>query len=508
MPQFKAAFEACPCGLLIVDSAGRINLVNREIERMFGYSRHELLGQPVEVLIPEEYRRTHPLFLKDYFNRPATRKIGAGRVLYGMRKDGIEVPVEIGLTPVDTDEGLLVVGSVMDISERIQAAHDQQKLEEKLRQSQKMEAIGQLAGGIAHDFNGILQAILGNAEIVKEGITGEELENDVSEIIANVRRGKGIVDRILTFSREQKLTLRSVDMKKQIRESCKFLQSTLPSNVDIRFHVEPGLPRIMADAMTVEQILYNLVNNSVQAMPGGGQVDVALESFYAVDSFVRMQPELNEGWYVRMMVRDTGEGMDKDILDKAFEPFFTTKAPGSGSGLGLSLVHGLVREHGGTGWIESEPGAGTTVSCLFPAVESEDEDYTGEEVSVPYGRNQTIMYVDDESALQTVNRRLLSSLGYEPVMFVDPRRAIDAFRSSGDNFDLAIIDYSMPHVDGIELTRELLAVRPDFPIILVSGSVKGSIAEQSREAGARLLLRKPYTRLELARAMFTMFGEE
>jgi len=508
VPQFKAAFESCPSGLLIVDSSSRINLVNREIERLFGYSRNELLNQPVEMLIPDQFRKTHPLFMKDYFKHPRSRKIDSGRELYGLRKDGIEVPIEIGLTPVNTDEGLLVVASVMDISARKQDEFEQKKLEEKLRQAQKMEAIGQLASGIAHDFNNILQAILGNAEIVKENMPGENYKNDVNEIIANVRRGKGVVDRILTFSREQKLSFEPLDLKKQIKETCKFLDSTLPSNVDVNFHVEPGLPRIMADATTVEQILFNLVNNSVQAMPGDGNIDIALESFYAVDNFVRMHPGLEEGWYVRLMVRDSGDGMEEDVLNRAFEPFFTTKPPGSGSGLGLSLVHGLVREHGGSGWIESEPGTGTTVSCLFPAVDAEAADYTGDEVSVPYGRHQKIMCVDDETSLQTVNNRLLSSLGYEPVIFVDPRRALDTFRTNGNRFDLAVIDYSMPHVSGIELTRELLAVRPDLPVILVSGSVQGDVEVQSREVGASMLIRKPFTRLELANALFSLFNQQ
>jgi signal transduction histidine kinase len=289
---------------------------------------------------------------------------------------------------VETEDGLLVISSIVDISERKQAEIERRKLEEQLRQAQKMEAIGQLASGIAHEFNNIMQAILGTAELAKDNIFEDSRDEDLNEIIANVNRGKAIVEQILMFTHDQKLTLKPLDLKKRINDACRLLNLTLPDEVDLHIFAEPGLHQIMADATSIDQILINLVNNAIHSMPNGGELDIALEPFYAHDNFVRINPELNEGWYIRMMVRDTGEGMEEMVRKKAFDPFFTTKEPGKGTGLGLSVVHGLVRDHGGTVWINSEPGSGTTVNCLFPVVEEEELSYLGDEISVPYGNSQ------------------------------------------------------------------------------------------------------------------------
>ena len=508
MPLLTTAFESSPNGMLIVDSKGRIHMVNREIERLFCYSRDELLGLPVEILIPERYKTGHSILRAGYFKNPEPRMMGKCRELFGLRKDGIEVPVEIGITPVETEEGVFVISTIVDISYRKHAEAEQRKLEEQLRQAQKMEALGQLASGIAHDINNILQAIQANAEIAVKDTIEPVLVDKFYEIIMNVERGKHVVERILSFSRQKSLNVQPLDLKKQTEATIAFLKAMLPPEVQLQLHAEPGLPHILADVNSVDLILMNLTNNAAQAMQSGGKLDIALESFYAKDNFVRMHPELNEGCYVRMLVRDTGEGMNEEIREKAFDPFFTTKASQGGSGLGLSIVQRLVLEHGGSIWIDSEEGAGTAVSCLFPAANDSAVEYIGDDISMPYGNSQRIICVDDESALQTVNNQVLSGLGYRPSVFVDPRVALDVFKSSPAEFDLAVIDYSMPFLNGIKLTSELLKIRPGFPVVIVSGSVKGSVEKQFKKVGAKALIRKPYTRLELAHTLFSVLNSD
>lgn len=504
MPQFRAAFESSPTGMIIISSDGKITAVNKEIERLFGYDRSELVGQLIETLIPDEYKSGHPLFRDGYVKNPEPRMMGIGRVLFGRRKDGTEVPVEIGLTPVKTTAGTYVVSSVADISSRKQAENEQRKLEEQLRQAQKMEALGQLASGIAHDFNGILQAILVQAEAAMDHVKKPGVHDYLDNICFNVERGKYIVDRILAFSRRQELDLQPVNLRSQAGKTLSFLRAVLPRKLELKVHVEPGLPKIIADMTCIDLILMNLANNASQSMQSGGELDIALESFYAKDNFVRTHPELSEGWYVRLLVRDTGNGMSEDVRKRVFDPFFTTKNAAHGSGLGLTIVQRLVSEHEGCIWIESEEGTGTSVSCLFPAVAESDEDYVGDEVSLPYGHRENIMCVDDEPALQSINNQILTGLGYKPSVFVDPRVALEVFSASPEKFDLAIIDYSMPQMNGIRLAAELRKIQPELPVILISGSIQEEVKKQSRIVGANILLRKPYTRLELAHTLFSI----
>ena len=499
MPQFKAAFESSPTGMIIINSDGKITAVNKEIERLFGYDRIELVGQLVEILIPDAHKTGHPVYRDGYIKSPESRMMGTGR-----RKDGTEVPVEIGLTPVKTASDTFVVGSVADISYRKRAENEQRRLEEQLRQAQKMEALGQLAGGIAHDFNSILQAIMTHAETAMGHATQPGIPDYLKNICVNAERGRYLVERIMAFSRRQDLDLQPINLKNQVEGTLSFLKAILPPGLDLKFNVEPGLPEIMADMTSIDLILMNLANNAAQSMHSDGELDIALESFYAKDNFVRSHPELSEGWYIRLLVRDTGNGMSEEVRKRAFDPFYTTKVAKRGSGLGLTIVQSLVHEHKGCIWIDSEEGAGTAVSCLFPTLAESEGVYVGDEVSLPYGHHQKIMCVDDEPALQSVNNQILSDLGYKPSVFVDPRVALEVFRVSPKEFDLAIIDYSMPYMDGLRLASELRRIQPEIPLILVSGSIQEEVKKQSETAGADVLLRKPFTRLELAHTLFSI----
>lgn len=499
--RLRAAVESSPSGLLMTNDEGRIILVNHEVERLFGYPREELLGQPVEMLIPERFRGQHPGFRGGFMGQPRTRAMGAGRDLYGLRKDGTEVPVEIGLTPVITEEGVVVISSIVDISARKEAERERARLEEQLRQAQKLEAIGTLAGGIAHDFNNILGTVMGYAELLSKSVPGSAEREDLQQILGAAERGRQLVQQILTFSRRRELVRRPVRLDQVVAEAAKHLRAVVPENIALRVRVSPDVPRILADPTGLHQVLLNLGTNSAHAMPRGGEIEIVAEPLYVRDSAVRALPELHEGPYAQLVVRDTGDGMDPATRARAFEPFFTTRAPGSGTGLGLAIVHGIVRDHEGAIELESTPGQGTTCRCMFPALEGVEERVAGAETAIPQGRGERVLLVDDERSLARAQERSLADLGYRPTMETGSRRALELFHRSPADFDLMVTDYSMPEMSGLDLARAVHAIRADIPIILVTGFLDDLPPEVLEQAGVRLILRKPVSRRQMAVAL-------
>jgi signal transduction histidine kinase len=270
------------------------------------------------------------------------------------------------------DEGRFVLSSIADITAVKQAEQEHGRLEDQLRHTQKMEALRRLAGGVAHDFNNILSTIVGYAELVREALEDPAAVADMDEVLRAAARGKDLVERVLRFSRRQEVVPRAMDLGLVILEVTRLLRATLPTSIEIRLALDHTAPRVMADAISVHEVLMNLATNAAHAMPSGGLLDIDLKASTVSDRFACANPGLREGPHVLMAVRDTGHGMDPVTRTRAFEPFFTTKAAGGGSGLGLALVHGILRDHGGAVWLESEVGQGTTVSCLFPAVEIEN----------------------------------------------------------------------------------------------------------------------------------------
>ena len=491
--RFRVAVESSPNGMVMIDQTGTVILVNREVERMFGYPRNEILGHPIDKLIPLRFRDGHPAFRAAFFKDPRTRAMGAGRDLFGLRKDGVEIPVEIGLNPIETDDGLFVLGSIVDISTRKEAEAERRRLEEQLRQAQKLEAVGTLAGGIAHDFNNLLGAIVGYAELIGDAIEDEQVREDLRELLKAADRGRQLVDHILTFSRRQDMIRHPLALASVVHDATKLLRATLPASIDIRVQVHPGVPRVLADSTSVHQILMNLATNSAHAMPSGGTMSILLEPLYVRDSMARKRPDLHEGPYALLMVTDTGIGMDAETRNRVFEPFFTTKLPGSGTGLGLAMVHGIMRDHDGAVELESEPGHGTTVRCFFPGLLTESEDVPQPDLVVPRGNGEHVLLIEDEPQLASVSARRLERLGYQATAETDSRKAVEAVRANPDRFDMVITDFSMPRLDGLAVAHELKAIKPDLPIILVTGRAD-SVTEQGVEAaGVRTVLQKPVT---------------
>jgi PAS domain S-box-containing protein len=500
--RLRAAVESAPSGLLMTDARGNLVLVNREIERLFGYAREELLSKSVETLIPERFRSAHTGFRGGFMADPRVRAMGAGRDLYGLRKEGTEVPVEIGLTPVATEEGMFILASIVDITARKKAEDERRRLEDELRQVQKLEAIGTLAGGIAHDFNNILFAIMGYAELMGKAKSPEAAGRDREELLKAAARGRDLVDRILVFSRRQPTERRPLELGQTVQEAVKLLRAVLPSSIDVRVSIHAKAARILADLTSIHQVVMNLGTNAAQSMPGGGTLEIFVEPRYLRDSVVRLHPGLHEGPYGLLTVRDTGVGMEPSVLQRACEPFFTTKSKGSGTGLGLSMVHSIVRAHEGAIDLQSEPGRGTTVVCFFPALPlSPAEERVAEEGEPPTGRGERILLVEDEPSLAEMGARRLESLGYHVTVETDAVRALATFRAQPADFDLLLSDYLMPGMPGLELAREVHNIRPELPIVLLTGFIEELPAETIRTAGVRRLIGKPVTLLELGVAV-------
>jgi PAS domain S-box-containing protein len=489
----------------MIDADGRIVLVNREIERLFGYSREELLGKPVDLLVPEQFRTLHPRYRQRFVTEPKVRRMGSGRELFGRHKDGTMVAVEIGLTPVVTAEGVFILSAIVDITARLRAEKERVALEEELRQAQRLEAVGTLAGGIAHDFRNILNGIIGYAELVKAALDkipdNEGATQDVDQLLTFAGRGRELVDRILTFSRRGAPQRHPLALQQQIPEVVRLLRATLPSSIEIQTELDESTPTILGDATSIHQVLMNLGTNAAHAMPQRGTLRIVLEPFYVRDSIARANPELREGPYALLTVRDSGIGIDPAVVDRVFDPFFTTKDPGSGTGLGLAMVHGIMRDHDGAVRISSELQVGTEVRCYFPAFLGEPEEGPATTAEPADGRGERILFVDDEPSLAVLGQRRLEMLGYTVAVATGSSEALELVRTDPTAFDLVITDYTMPGQNGVELAAGIAALRPGLPIILATGNIDDFPPDTMAAAGIHRVLLKPHSLDDLGRAV-------
>ncbi len=484
----ELAVDLSPAGMLAVDEQGTILLVNREIERLFGYERDELLGQSVDLLVPGHLRADHPGNRQRFFQHPRARPMGIGRDLFGLRKDGQEVLVEIGLNPISTDHGLCVLCSIVDISARRQT-------EEQLRQAQKLEAIGTLAGGVAHDFNNILLAIVGHAELLQTGSTLDtQQQQDLAQILKAAERGRQLVQRILTFSRQSEVAKTPLNPRASVHEILQLLRASIPRSIEIDERLDENTPSILSDETQLHQVVMNLATNAAQAMPDGGLLEVGLGP-WVVKPDDRLANKLRPGLYTRLSVRDAGEGMPPEIMERALEPFFTTKGPGRGTGLGLAVVHGIVESHQGTMEINSVPGQGTQVDIYFPAHITKDAVANTTDNNVDTRRH--ILLVEDEVAIASMLKRQINTLGYQVTVHTSSLAALETFRAQPQAFDLLITDNSMPKMTGLALAQEILQQRPNLPVLLISGIAEVADHAELHALGITAILAKPHSMQQL-----------
>jgi PAS domain S-box-containing protein len=394
-----------------------------------------------------------------------------------------------------------MVGMIIDTTDKKESDAERQRLELKLQQAQKMEAIGTLAGGIAHDFNNILGAILGYAQLTQmHTVEDPRVQGYVSNIFKASERARGLVEQILTFTRQGKSQKVPSDIAIVVKEVVKLLRATIPSTIDIVQKIPSNLGTVLADQTQIHQVLMNLCTNAAHAMEArGGELTVTLETLVVDSCTVKVTTgdDLAPGRYLKLSVGDTGTGMDKAVVDRIFDPYYTTKAVGEGTGMGLATVHGIVSDHGGRVFVESAPGDGSVFSVIFPVLENPAEAEDRQPVSYAKG-TERILFVDDEDLLVEVGVEMLKDLGYNAVGTTRASHALETFKARPDGFDLVITDMTMPGMTGDQLAAEILNHRPDIPVIICTGFSKRMSSELASSSGIRALLMKPVTVQELS----------
>jgi len=489
--------------IITVDAAQRIVVFNPAAEAMFRLPQSEALGQSLERFIPARFRTDHRRHMEGFAGGQARAKpMMAGRPVVGVRADGQEFPLEASISHGKVGEAQLFTVVLRDITLRLQVEREKSAIEEQLRQSQKIEAIGTLAGGIAHDFNNALAVIQGNTQLALEDIGANELaKQSLAEIQKASTRARNLVQQILSFSRRQATQYLPVDLAPVARESVRLLSAALPARVSILVDCDADVPAVMADAGQIEQILINLSTNALQAIgEQNGRIEIRLDCVELDASYAKHHPSLialhakQPGRTVRLAVSDTGPGMNAATMDRIFEPFFTTKPVGSGTGLGLSVVHGITQSHGGAIEVASQPGQGTVFTLYLPMAQKQPahpvaREETRASVS-PGGGNKRVLYIDDEASLVVLAKRLLEPHGYLVTGYTDPVEALAVLRADPQAFDVVITDYNMPNMSGLDVAREVREIQSNLPVAIASGFADETLQLQYTEAGVQEIVSK------------------
>jgi PAS domain S-box-containing protein len=638
--RFERVVEAAPNAMVLVNGTGIIEMVNTEAEHLFGYSRGELLGHPVETLLPDRFKLHHPGLRASFSGDPTSRPMGAGRDLFGRHKDGNEFPVEIGLNPIETDEGSLVLSAIVDISERQRATEElkqralaldaevtqrrnaevalressegfqylfqnnplpmwvydiqtlsflevnrsailsygftreeflamtiadirptedvgilhrnvaaetavyqassnwrhrrkdgevltvdifshhisfegkaarlivaldvtlRNRAEEQLRQAQKMDAIGQLTGGVAHDFNNLLAIIQGNLELM---LTKPSLGSDMVEMAGDAlgaaERGAKLTQQLLAYSRQQPLSPQVISLNDNLLDLFALLRRTLEESIQIDGVIATDLWEVRIDKTQLDNALLNLAINARDAMPHGGKLTIEASNTILDAHYAEQNPDVKDGSYVMLVITDTGEGMSADTVARVFEPFFTTKPLGRGTGLGLSMVYGFVKQSGGHIKIYSELGHGTSVKMYLPRFRSANEEGSAanRDTEVQGASNrEVVLVVEDDAAVRKLTVRLLTGLGYQTIEAEDGVSALAKLETT-PHVDLLFTDVVMPKgMNGRDLARKAQARRPSLKVLYMSGYTRNAILHNGELDEGVHLLTKPFHLAELA----------
>ncbi len=500
--KYRELVENANSIIMRVDPEFRVTFFNEFAQNFFGYKEGEIIGRNVhETLFSSKARAGLNLYrlFKNMRGKPQSLLVAEGECT---RHDGRQVIVAWTFKPVfkNTDQEIqqiLCIGN--DVTELKKAADANRALEIKLQQAQKMEAIGTLAGGIAHDFNNILTAIIGYAEIAKLRLTGESRAREsLEEVLRASDRAKDLVGQILSFSRQGQQQLLPAQIGPIVKEALKLLRASLPSTIQIKQDIDPDAGVVKADPTQIHQVLMNLCTNALHAMQErGGILTVSLRNWSVDEGFAFRSPGLEPGKYVRLQVQDTGYGIAPEVLDRIFEPYFTTKKTGEGTGLGLAVVHGIVKSHEGVITVSSNREDGTAFDVFLPVIEGGELPVLQPSEDLPRG-DERILFVDDEHALVHLGKEMLEFLGYRVNACSSSLQALQLFRSRPNDFDLVITDLTMPHLTGEGLAQEVLSIREDIPIILCTGFKQKMTERYAAEIGLRALLIKPLRMREMA----------
>ena len=473
--------------IICVDAGRNITVFNPAAAALFQCPPAQALGSPLERFLPDAVQTLA-------YNQLSTHaQLGE---MEGRTSSGKPLAVEVSVSFEHRLDGDIITVFARDLTARKKIETQRNVLEAQLRESQKMQAVGTMAGGIAHDFNNILGAILGNVELAKQDASENPLAlTSLFEIEKAGRRARDLVRQILTFSRNETPKRNALHLGEVVHETARLLKVTLPPSIELQVRIDRHVPAVMADATQVEQALLNLCTNAMHAIgTDKGVITVKLGSTYS-QSLMEERRGISRGNHVTLSVRDTGTGIGPETMERIFEPFFTTKPVGQGTGLGLAVVHGIMRTHQGSVGVKSTPGSGSIFTLYFPPADASAEVVASQlEISFPstvQGLGKHVMYVDDDEALVFLVERVLTRKGFKVSSFTDPRRASEALRARPQDFDLLVTDYNMPGFCGVDLLREARVVRPDLPVALASGYVTAEIEQRAFEEGVGALIHKP-----------------
>ncbi len=495
MARLTAVVETAVDGFILIDSRGRILLFNPACERLFGYRADEVFQENVKLLMPRTYSLHHDDYLRNFLQSGERKIIGIGREVVGRRKDGSTFPMDLSVGEAKQDGESIFVGIIHDLTER-------KLTERQLQQAQKMEMVGQLSGGIAHDFNNLLTVIVGNAEHLSEQLKSRlDLRQLADDICQAGERGAELARRLLAFSRRQLLRPRAIDCHELIASTCKLLKRTLRENIEVTTAFNTDAIFAFADSSQLESAVLNLALNAQDAMAAGGRLKISTSIASLDDNDQGVHPDIESGEYAMIAVTDNGEGMTSDVAARAFEPFFTTKEVGKGSGLGLSMVYGFVKQSNGHVSIYSEPGLGTTVRIYLPNVtpnaSRSSSQPAADEEALPRG-NETILVVEDDPFVRSSVVLKVESLGYKVVLAVDGREAVMKLRTNPE-IDMLFTDIVMPGgMSGWEVAELAQQMRPGLPTVFTSGYALEALVDQGRAPMKSIVLTKPYRKAELA----------
>ena len=508
--RFRGLMEAAPDAMVCADADGRIALVNAQTERLFGYGRDELIGQPVEILVPDPASGLHPGHRARYVADPRPRPMGADLELAGRRHDGSIFPAEVSLAAMGTGDGLLVTAVVRDVTERLELAAERErlrtqaerdKLERHLHQSQRLESLGQLAGGVAHDFNNLLGVISSYAAFAAEEVAKEApderwqtVRDDIGQVQQAAEQAAGLTRQLLAFARQEVIQSRVLNLNEVVWSVEQLLIRTLGEHIELIADLAADLPLVLADPGQIEQVLVNLAVNARDAMPQGGKLIIHTASTVIDDT--ADQGGLPPGQYVTLKVSDTGSGMAKDVLDRVFEPFFTTKPKGEGTGLGLATVYGIITQAGGHMRVYSELGLGTSFTALLPITKQDMAPVTPP-AEPPRGHGQTVLVVEDEPAMRESTRRILDRCGYHAVAAASGHEALGVLTSQLEHIDVLLTDVIMPSMQGRELADKIHILQPAARVVFMSGYTEGLLGAQGILQPGVHLIEKPFTQTTL-----------
>jgi PAS domain S-box-containing protein len=516
---FRGVVEGSDDAAVAVDRDGRIALVNAEAEELFGYTSTELVDQSVDLLVPPPSQSDHSPVGSGRVPGEASEPLGIGTPLEGRRKDGSEFPVEISLSALETRDGPLISAAIRDASDRTVTQREEDRaqvqrsrdlLEARLHQSHRLESLGQLAGGVAHDFNNLLAAILNYVAFVSDGIVAEletrpvdararlaAVLSDVAQIGSAAERAAGLTHQLLSFARREVRNLEVLDINDIVGDVETLLRRTIGEHVTLVTRGAPDLKAVRADRGQIEQILLNLAVNARDAMPNGGTLSVATENFTVDEEFAALHPVVEAGGYVRLRVTDTGAGMDRETLDRAFEPFFSTKTKDKGTGLGLATVYGIVSQTAGLVELNSEVGAGTSVTILLPTVVAPVTEPGPPRHVTVHRAGETILVVEDEEPVLDVASRILTQHGYHVLVARGGEEAFAVLDGHPGSIDLLITDVVMPGITGKEVAERVAEQRPAIRVLYMSGYPESVVASQGVVDQGIRLMSKPFKPSEL-----------